>query len=60
MTSPLTLLHLRLDGGIAGDDGMSSSASLPRFRPLLIAGRPLFPADMLGRKGELHKVSECR
>lgn len=49
-------LHARLDGGAAADEGMSSSASLPRLRPPA-AGRPLFAEDMLGRSGELNTVS---
>ena len=43
---------IRLDGGAAEDDSISSSASLPRLRPLG-AGAPRFAADMFGRSGEL-------
>ncbi len=46
---------LRLDGGAAAEEGMSS-ASLARFRPPGVA-RPRLAADMLGRSGELVGVS---
>ena len=45
---------LRLEGGAAEEDRMSSSGSLDRLRPLRPAV-PLFAADMLGRSGELKK-----
>ena len=48
----------RLDGGAADEDGMSSSGSLDRLRPLRGA-TPLFAADILGRSGELKDVSSC-
>lgn len=41
----------RLDGGAAAEEGISSSASLPRLRPPLADGRPRFAADMLARNG---------
>ena len=44
--------HLRLEGGAADDDGISSSSSLDRLRPLPPPG-PLLAADILGRSGEL-------
>jgi hypothetical protein len=47
--------HSRLEGGAADEDGMSSSGSLDRFRPV----RPMVPrfaADILGRSGELKCV----
>lgn len=50
-------MDLRLEGGAAPEEGISSSASLPRFRPPA-AGRPRFAEDMLGRSGELDGVSE--
>lgn len=46
--------YIRLEGGAAEDEGISSSASLPLFRPLG-AGRPRLAADMLGRNGELER-----
>lgn len=46
-------VHSRLEGGIAEDVGMSSSASRPRFRVAPFARRPRFAADILGRSGEL-------
>ena len=46
------LEYLRLEGGAAEDEGMSSSGSLDRLRPLRPTG-PLFAADMWGRSGEL-------
>lgn len=48
--------YIRLDGG-ALLEGMSSSASLPRFLPPPAAGRPRFAADMFGRRGELWYIS---
>lgn len=50
--------YLRLEGGAADEDGMSSSGSLDRLRPLR-ATAPLFAADILGRSGELKYVSSC-
>ena len=47
--------NIRLDGGAPGEEGASSSASLPRLRPP-VAGRPRLAADMLGRSGELGNV----
>lgn len=49
-------VHSRLEGGAAEEDGISSSGSLDRLRPLRAAA-PLFAADMLGRSGELMNVS---
>ena len=46
----------RLDGGAADEDGISSSGSLDRLRPLRAAS-PLLAADILGRSGELKDVS---
>ena len=46
------LEYLRLEGGAAEDEGISSSGSLDLLRPLRAAG-PLFAADMVGRSGEL-------
>lgn len=51
-------IHPRLEGGAAEEDGISSSGSLDRLRPLRAAA-PLFAADMLGRSGELKAVSSC-
>lgn len=48
--------HSRLEGGAADEDGMSSSGSLDRLRPLRAAA-PLFAADILDRSGELKDVS---
>ncbi len=45
-----TGLYSRLDAGI--EDGNSSSSSRARFLRLAVF-KPLFPADMLGRNGEL-------
>lgn len=50
--------YSRLEGGAADEDGMSSSGSLDRLRPLRAAA-PLFAADILGRSGELKDVSSC-
>jgi len=46
--------HLRLDGGCAADDGMSSS-SLARLVRLLLGPAPRFAEDMLERSGELYR-----
>jgi len=58
--SPLKLQvyggYLRLEGGTADEDGMSSSGSLDRLRPVRPTV-PRFAADMLGRSGELKCVS---
>ena len=48
--------YSRLEGGAADEDGMSSSGSLDRLRPLRAAA-PLFAADILDRSGELKDVS---
>ena len=50
------LCHLRLDGGAAEDEGISSSGSLERLRPVEPI-TPRFAADILGRSGELWRVS---
>lgn len=46
---------VQLEGGAAEEEGISSSGSLERLRPLRGAP-PLFAADMLGRSGELEAV----
>lgn len=47
--------RLRLEGGAADEDGISSSGSLDRLRPVRPTV-PRFAADMLGRSGELKCV----
>ena len=46
------VLYLRLDGGGAADDGISSSGSRDRLRRLRLL-IPRFAEDILERKGEL-------
>lgn len=52
---PVHSEHSRLEGGAADEDGMSSSGSLDRLRPVRPPA-PRFAADMLGRSGELQMV----
>ena len=46
--------HLRVDGGWAGEDSPSSLARLLRLE----GPGPRFADDMLGRSGELNRVSK--
>lgn len=50
-----TVYDLRLDGGAAEDDSISSSGSRERLRRPPFVG-PRFAADILGRNGELLSV----
>ena len=50
-----TVYDLRLDGGAAEDDSISSSGSRERLRRPPFIG-PRFAADILGRNGELLSV----
>ncbi len=54
----MVAFYSRLEGGAADEDGISSSGSLDRLRPLRVAA-PLFAADILARSGELKDVSSC-
>jgi hypothetical protein len=53
------MLHLRLEGGPAAEEGISSSGSLERLREAPV-GAPRFAEDMLGRSGELQMLDDER
>ena len=50
------ITDLRLDGGAAEDEGISSSSSLERFRRVGLT-MPRLAAAILGRRGELDNIS---
>ena len=51
-----SFMNLRLDGGAADEDGISSSGSLERLRRVGLE-IPRLAADMLGRRGELQCIN---